>query len=111
MPNINKFLERRDGPGKASVAKLQKVAQANSAAFKLMTTIAKENTMKLFQWKGEYLKKILIAIFEVIVLLIVFDLIILFTSLAQIALEGRTGYWNPFWRVQAEFVVKLLLTK
>lgn len=83
----------------------------NSAAFKLMTTIAKENTMKLFQWKGEYLKKILIAIFEVIVLLIVFDLIILFTSLAQIALEGRTGYWNPFWRVQAEFVVKLLLTK
>lgn len=67
--------------------------------------------MKLFQWKGEYLKKIIIAIFEVIVLLIVFDLIILFTSLAQIALEGRTGYWNPFWRVQAEFVVKLLLTK
>lgn len=79
---------------------------ANSAAFKLMATATKEQTMKV-----EYVKKILIAALEVIVLLIAFDLIILFTSMAQIALEGKTGYWNPFWRVQAEFVIKMLLTK
>lgn len=76
------------------------------AAFKLMTTATNEQTMKV-----ECIKKILIAVFEAIILLISFDLIILFTSLAQIALEGKTGYWNPFWRVQAEFVIKLLLTK
>jgi len=79
--------------------------QANIAAFKLMTT-AKENAMKV-----EYIKKILVGALEFIVLLVTVDLIILFTSLAQIALEGRTGYWNPFWRAQAEFVIKLLLAK
>lgn len=34
------------------------------------------------------------------------DIMILFTGLAQIVYEGRTGYWNPFWRAQAEFVVQ-----
>ena len=38
-----------------------------------------------------------------------FDIAILFTGLAQIAYEGRTGYWNPFWRAQAEFVVQHLI--
>ncbi len=66
-------------------------------------TTAKEKSMKV-----EYIKKILAGVFEAIVLLVTFDLIILFVSLAQISLEGRTGYWNPFWRVQAEFVIKLL---
>lgn len=99
------FWSSRDRPWKASVAELQKAAR-QSAAFKLMTTASKEQTMKV-----EYIKKILIAALEVIVLLIAFDLIILFTSLAQIALEGKTGYWNPFWRVQAEFVIKMLLAK
>ena len=61
--------------------------------------------------KVEYAKKILIAVFEAVVLLLAFDLIILFASLAQIALEGKTGYWNPFWRIQAEFVIRLLLAK
>ncbi len=36
------------------------------------------------------------------------DLMILFASLGQIAFEGRTGYWNPFWRKQAEVVVRLM---
>jgi hypothetical protein len=90
---------------KASVAELRKVVR-QPTAFKLMTIALKEQIMKV-----EYIKKILIAVFEAVVLLIAFDLIILFTSLAQIALEGTTGYWNPFWRVQAEFVIKLLLTK
>ncbi len=39
----------------------------------------------------------------------VFDIAILFASLAQVALEGRTGSWNPFWRWQAEQVVRLLV--
>lgn len=38
-----------------------------------------------------------------------FDLLILFTGLAQIAYEGRTGYWNGFWRWQAEQMVQFLL--
>ncbi len=69
-------------------------------------TTAKENAMKV-----EYIKKITVGVLELIVLLVAVDIIILFTSLAQIALEGRTGYWNPFWRVQAEFVIKLLLAE
>jgi hypothetical protein len=69
-------------------------------------TTAKENVMKV-----EYIKKILVGALELIVLLVAVDLIILFTSLAQIVLEGRTGYWNPFWRLQAELVIKLLLAK
>lgn len=106
MSNIKiNFWSSRDGPWKASVAELQKAVR-QFASFKLMTTVTKEQTMKV-----EYIKKILIAVFEAMVLLIAFDLIILFTSLAQVALEGTTGYWNPFWRVQAEFVIKLLLAK
>lgn len=37
-----------------------------------------------------------------------FDIMILFGSLAQIGMEGRTGYWAPFWRVQAEALIRLL---
>lgn len=40
--------------------------------------------------------------------LVMLDLLILFASIGQIALEGRTGHWNPFWRAQAEVVVRLL---
>lgn len=75
-------------------------------ASKLMATATNEQTMK-----RENIKKVLIMALEAATLLIAFDLIILFASLAQIALEGKTGYWNPFWRVQAEFVIKLLLAK
>jgi hypothetical protein len=42
-----------------------------------------------------------------IAFLVMFDLMILFASLAQIQLEGRTGYWNPFWKAQAEVVLSL----
>lgn len=43
-----------------------------------------------------------------VIVLVILDVVVLFGGLAQIALEGRTGEWSPFWRVQAEFVVKLL---
>jgi len=104
--NKNKLLEQPRWTRESICRGAPESGTANSVAFKLMTTATKEQTMKV-----EYVKKILIAALEVIVLLIAFDLIILFTSLAQIALEGKTGYWNPFWRAQAEFVIKLLLAK
>jgi hypothetical protein len=55
------------------------------------------------------MKKILKTIGTAAVAFVLIDLMILFTALAQIALENRTGYWNPFWRWQAEQVVKFLM--
>ena len=103
--NKNKLLEQPRWTRESICRGAPESGATNSATFKLMTT-AKENVMKV-----EYIKKILVGALELIVLLVAVDLIILFTSLAQIVLEGRTGYWNPFWRVQAEFVIKLLLAK
>lgn len=45
---------------------------------------------------------------QTIAFLVMLDLLILFTSLAQVMTEGRTGYWSPFWRAQAEAVISLL---
>lgn len=44
---------------------------------------------------------------EAIALLVTLDLLILFASLAQIMAEGQTGQWSPFWRAQAELVLRL----
>jgi hypothetical protein len=55
----------------------------------------------------EHAKKTFAVAAEAIALLVTFDLLILFASLAQIAAEGQTGYWNPFWRAQAELVLRL----
>jgi len=52
-------------------------------------------------------KKALSVTATSIAFLVMFDLMILFASLAQIQLEGRTGYWNPFWKAQAEVVLSL----
>lgn len=52
--------------------------------------------------------KIIKAIATVAAVLVMLDVLILFASLAQVGLEGRTGYWAPFWKVQAEFVISLL---
>ena len=54
------------------------------------------------------MKKTLHAIGYGLMVFALFDMLILFAGLGQIAMEGRTGYWAPFWRVQAEFVVGLL---
>lgn len=43
-----------------------------------------------------------------LLLLVVADVFILFTALAQVAIENRTGEWNGFWRWQAEQVIKVL---
>ncbi len=39
---------------------------------------------------------------------LVLDLAILTAGLTQIAVEGRTGYWSPFWIVQAQAVLSIL---
>lgn len=55
----------------------------------------------------EQAKKALSIAATSIAFLVMFDLMILFASLAQIQMEGRTGYWNPFWKAQAEVVLSL----
>ena len=47
-------------------------------------------------------------VIEFVSLLIVLDVLILTASLAQVAIEGRTGMWNGFWTWQAEKVVGFL---
>lgn len=54
------------------------------------------------------MKDILKQIGYTIFLLAMMDVTILTIAIAQIAYEGRTGYWAPFWRLQAEFVINLL---
>lgn len=53
-------------------------------------------------------KEILQAVGGTIALLVMLDLLILFASLGQVVLEGRTGHWNSFWTAQAKVVVNLL---
>lgn len=52
--------------------------------------------------------RIIKAIGYGVIVLVLLDLVVVFGGLAQIALEGQTGEWAPFWRAQAEFVVRLL---
>lgn len=56
----------------------------------------------------EHAKKTFTIASEAIALLATLDMLILFASLAQIMVEGQSGYWNPFWRTQAEMVLTLL---
>lgn len=54
------------------------------------------------------MSKIVKGIVTVVLVLIVFDILILFASMAQVATGERTGEWNPFWRSQAAFVIDVL---
>lgn len=54
------------------------------------------------------MKKTLSGITTGILAAILLYWVVVFTGLAQIALEGRTGEWNSFWRFGAEQVVRLL---
>lgn len=57
----------------------------------------------------EHAKKSLAAAAEIMVLLAALDLLILFLSIAQVTAEGRSGYWSPFWKAQAEIAMKIIL--
>jgi hypothetical protein len=59
----------------------------------------------------EKIKEILKTIGLIILFLLVIDLLILVISLSQVVIEGRTGYWSPFWLWQARFLVRLLYLK
>jgi len=56
----------------------------------------------------ENTKKIFSAVGYGLLVFALLDLITLSIGLAQIGFEGRTGIWNPFWKVQAEFLIGLL---
>ena len=45
---------------------------------------------------------------EVIIILVGIDLFILMMGIAQVVIEGREVYFAPFWRVQAEILLRLL---
>jgi hypothetical protein len=45
---------------------------------------------------------------DIIFAIVFIDLFILLAGLAQIAVEGRTGYWSPFWKWQAEKVIRFI---
>lgn len=54
------------------------------------------------------MKKTLKFIGSILITLAFLDLLILFGSLGQIGIEGRTGEWNQFWEFQARAVISLL---
>ncbi|MDD5110850.1 MAG: hypothetical protein PHI63_06620 [Patescibacteria group bacterium] len=53
------------------------------------------------------MKKILTTTGEILAIAILVDLFILIAALGQLAVENETGYWAPFWRVQAQFLLGL----
>ena len=57
---------------------------------------------------GEHAKKTLISITQIITFLVMLDMMILSISLGQIIAERQSGYWSPFWQVQAEAVLSIL---
>jgi len=54
------------------------------------------------------MRKITNNFFTALLVLTTLDLLIVMIGLAQIGIEGRTGNWAFFWRVQAEFIIKIL---
>lgn len=58
--------------------------------------------------KNSKAKEIMSAIGQGALLLICADVFILFMSLGQLAIEGQTGYWSPFWLAQAKIVLALV---
>ena len=57
----------------------------------------------------EQAKKTFTIASEAIAFLVTLDMLILFASLAQIMVEGQTGHWSPFWRAQADLVLRLFI--
>lgn len=54
------------------------------------------------------MRKITKQFFNALMILITLDLMIVMFGLAQIAIEGRTGYWAPFFYTQAEFILHII---
>lgn len=55
----------------------------------------------------EQAKKTFTIASEAIAFLVTLDMLILFASFTQIMVEGQTGHWSPFWRAQADLVLRL----
>ena len=54
------------------------------------------------------MRKITKNILTALLVLLTIDLAIVMLGMAQIAIEGRTGHWAPFWYAQAQFIINLL---
>lgn len=54
------------------------------------------------------MKKALINTAVFLFIIVTGDVAILLVSILQMEAEGRTGHWIPFWRIQAEFLARLL---
>lgn len=54
------------------------------------------------------MRNLLTTAAKIVASLVFADLAILTFALAQLAVEGRTGYWNPFWLWQARILIGLL---
>lgn len=59
-------------------------------------------------FNGLVISKTFQAIFITILLFALVDLFIVSFALAQIALEGGTGYWSEFWLAQAKFILQFV---
>ena len=56
----------------------------------------------------EQAKKTLVPITQVVIFLVMLDMMILFISLGQIITERQSGYWSPFWQMQAQMALSIL---
>lgn len=54
------------------------------------------------------MKKAIILVGQTLAILAALDITILIFGLMQVAIEGRTGYWSPFWMEQARFIIGIL---
>lgn len=54
------------------------------------------------------MKKAITLVGQTLAILAALDITILLFALLQVGIEGRTGYWSPFWMEQARFIIGLL---
>jgi len=80
----------------------------NAAWLRQKEIQAARSFVKIAVMKKQQMKAILNNIFYGLAVVLMFDLMILFVSMAQIAVEGRTGHWNEFWLWQARLVIKIV---
>jgi len=80
----------------------------NAAWLRQKEIQAARSFVKIAVMKKQQMKAILNNIFYGLAVVLMFDLMILFVSMAQIAVDGRTGHWNEFWLWQARLFIKIV---
>lgn len=62
---------------------------------------------ELREEKCNAMKPIIKKIMYFLITVLMVDAFILFFGMAQIMLNGRSGYWSEFWAIQARFIINL----